>query len=80
MEFLARLRGERARSAGSVLGVFEEVFSPGAHRAREELDRQHEQVVPTPSPGDRLLDEGVVVISLPDPEGPDGATRAQPAP
>ena len=44
------------------MGVFDEIYSPSAARAREHLDRQHEQVMPTPSPGDRLLSEGRVVI------------------
>ena len=43
----------------------DEVFNPGAARAREELERQHEAVIPTPSPGDKLLSEGRVVITLP---------------
>jgi hypothetical protein len=72
MGFLAWLRGGSPRSAGSVLGVFDEVFNPGAHRAREELERQHEHVVPTPSPGDRLLDDGVIVISVPEGEDEKG--------
>jgi len=67
MGFLAWLRRGGAGTAGPALGVFDEVFNPGAYRARQELERQHEQVVPTPSPGDRILDEGVIVIPRPDP-------------
>lgn len=52
-----------ALSAG--LGPVDAVFNPGAARAREELDHQHERVMPTPSPGDRMLDEGVIVIEVP---------------
>lgn len=52
-----------ALSAG--LGSLDAVFNPAAARAREELDQQHERVVPTPSPGDRILDEGVIVIPVP---------------
>ncbi len=59
-------------SAGSALGggfsALDAVFNPGAARAREELDRQNEAVLPTPSPGDRMLDENRIVISLPAPE------------
>ncbi|MDP1877822.1 MAG: hypothetical protein Q8M17_09725 [Actinomycetota bacterium] len=52
-----------AMSAGmAALDVF---VNPAAARAREELDRQHEQVMPTPSPGDRMLDEGRITIVLP---------------
>ena len=50
--------------AGS-FGVLDEVFNPGGARAREELQRQHEAVIPTPSPGDKFLNEGRIVISLP---------------
>ncbi|MDI1288756.1 MAG: hypothetical protein PSX37_02240 [bacterium] len=44
------------------MDVFDEIYSPSAASAREHLDRRHEQVIPTPSPGDRLLSEGRVVI------------------
>lgn len=58
-----------AGSAGGALsgslGALDAVFSPGAARAREELDQQHERVVPTPSPGDRMLEDGVIVIERP---------------
>lgn len=66
MEFLARLRPKDARH-GAVASALDQVFHPGAQRAREEADRQHERVLPTPSPGDRLLDDGVVVIEPPAP-------------
>ena len=52
-----------ALSAG--LGSLDAVFNPAAARAREEWDQQHERVVPVPSPGDRILDEGVIVIEVP---------------
>jgi len=65
MEFLAWLRKGSSGSASGVLGAFEVIYSPAAARAREELDRQHEQVIPTPSPGDRLLSEGRLVIPEP---------------
>ena len=51
-----------ALSAG--LGSIDAVFNPAAARAREELDQQHERVVPVPSPGDRILDDGVIVIEV----------------
>jgi hypothetical protein len=65
VEFLARLRPKD----GSALGLataLDPFFNPEAARAREEIERQHELVIPTPSPGDRLLDEGVAVIERPD--------------
>ena len=49
------------------VSALDAVFNPGAARAREELDQQHERVMPTPSPGDRILDDGVIVIDLPSP-------------
>jgi hypothetical protein len=55
-------------AGGAISGgvsALDAVFNPGAARAREELDQQHERVVPTPSPGDRMLDEGVIVIEQP---------------
>lgn len=58
-------------SGGGVLSggvsALDAVFNPAAARAREELDQQHERVMPTPSPGDRMLDDGVIVIDLPSP-------------
>ena len=61
MEFLARLRPKSGRGAG-VATALDQFFNPAAARAREEGDRQHEHVIPTPSPGDRLLDDGIVEI------------------
>ena len=58
-----------ALSAG--LGWLDAVFNPAAARAREELDQQHERVIPAPSPGDRMLDEGVMVIEVPAGERPE---------
>jgi hypothetical protein len=63
MEFLARLRGKNGTGAG-VATALDQFFSPGAARAREETDRQHELVLPTPSPGDRLLEDGILVLDV----------------
>lgn len=56
-------------SAGSALsagfGAFDVFFNPAAARAREELEQQHERVVPVPSPGDKMLTEGTIVIEVP---------------
>jgi hypothetical protein len=46
----------------SALGSLDEFFHPSAARARELMDSQHERVIPTPSPGDRLLSEGRMII------------------
>ena len=57
-------RAGRAPSMGAAIGALDAVFNPGAARAREEIDAQHERVIPTPSPGDRLLSDGRIVISI----------------
>ncbi len=67
--FIGLSAGAAGSAGGALSGGFsalDAVFNPGAARAREELERQHEAVLPTPSPGDRLLEEGRIVISLPD--------------
>lgn len=64
MGFLARLRAG-AGTAGPSFAVFDEVFHPAAQRAREELEHQNQLCVPTPSPGDRMLEEGVFVLRVP---------------
>lgn len=53
-----------APSMGAAIGALDAVFNPGAARAREERDAQHERVIPTPSPGDRMLHEGRIVIAI----------------
>jgi hypothetical protein len=49
----ARVR--RRGVGGSVLGPFEEIWHPAAHRARIEVEVQQERSAPAPAPGDRLL-------------------------
>lgn len=59
-------RGLGSRGGMSaVLGALDSVFNPGAARAHDEIDEQHQRVIPTPSPGDRMLTEGRVVITRP---------------
>ena len=59
-------RKPRGRTAmGSAFQVMDEVFNPGAARAREELAAQHEHVIPVPSPGDKMLREGHITIRRP---------------
>jgi len=58
--------GESQPAMGAAFGALDQVFNPGAARARELLDAQHERVVATPSPGDRLLDEGRITIARPE--------------
>lgn len=73
MEFLTRLRGKNGAAAGAATAL-DQFFSPGAARAREETDRQHELVMPTPSPGDRLLEDGILVLDVPPTPSPPDAT------
>jgi hypothetical protein len=54
--------GDSHGSTAAALGVLDGIFHPGAARAREHLDAQHELAMPVPTPGDRLLKEGRVVI------------------
>jgi hypothetical protein len=61
LKWLRQGMGASASMSG-VVGAFEELFNPGAARGRQELQEQHERVIPVPSPGDKLLDEGKVVI------------------
>jgi hypothetical protein len=59
------LRGNMGGSAAgmnAMIGALDTFFNPAAARARKELEEQHERVVPIPSPGDKLLTEGKVVI------------------
>jgi hypothetical protein len=52
-------------SMSAALGALDEIFNPGAARSHEELKEHHERVIPTPSPGDRMLTEGRVRIRKP---------------
>lgn len=65
------LRGTSSTSAGGLagaLGVLDDLVNPGAGRAREEMQGANEAVIPAPSPGDRLLRDGRIVIRRrPDP-------------
>lgn len=55
--------GHTMPMAGVMVGVFDELYNPGAVRAHDELRAQHERVLPCPSPGDRMLTEGRVRIT-----------------
>jgi hypothetical protein len=45
-------RGRGRRVGSSVAGPFEEIWHPGAHRARIGIEIQDERRAPIPSPGD----------------------------
>jgi hypothetical protein len=59
------LGGKGRGAVGAMLNGADELWHASAVRGREELELQHQQIVPAPSPGDRLLDQGRAV--LPDP-------------
>lgn len=62
--------GGSAAGMNAMIGALDSVFNPAAARARKELEEQNERVVPIPSPGDRLLTEGKIVIRRPVKEQP----------
>lgn len=67
------LRGSMGGSAAgmnAMIGALDSFFHPAAARAREELKEQHERVIPIPSPGDKLLTDGKIVIRRTPPEPP----------
>jgi hypothetical protein len=46
----------RRRGGGaSLMGPFDEVWHPAAHRTRIEIEVQEERPLPSPLPGDRLV-------------------------
>jgi hypothetical protein len=49
------VRVRRSAGGGAVMGPFEEIWHPAAHRARVETHTQEERPEPAPSPGDRLI-------------------------
>ncbi len=64
LRWMRRGLGERSGAGmNAVVGALDAVYNPGAMRAREYLEQQHQRVVPIPSPGDRLLDERRVVVA-----------------
>ena len=60
--------GTRSAGMGAALAAIDEVLSPGAAKAREQLKGDHERVIPVPSPGDDALKRGSIVIKVPKPD------------
>jgi hypothetical protein len=60
-----RGRGRAHRSTAVAMTGLDEIFHPGAARAREFVEIQHEMVVPLPGAGDQPWDDGTIVIDLP---------------
>ena len=69
LRWLRGTMGGSAAGMNAMIGALDTFFNPAAARAREELKEQHERVIPIPSPGDKLLQEGKLVIRRP-PEPP----------
>lgn len=46
-------RVRRRGVGGEVMGPFEEIWHPAAHRARLEIEVREERMVPLPSPDDQ---------------------------
>lgn len=53
-------------TAGGLGGAFDAVWSPSAHEAGQERDRQTQRTAPAPSPGDppSRIDGGRIVIDI----------------
>jgi hypothetical protein len=62
LTWLRRSMGDSRRGTAAVLGVLDDIWHPGAARAREQLDSQNERVMPSPSPGDKLLKDAKIVV------------------
>lgn len=54
--------GASGGALSGVVGVLEDLYAPGAARARELMDAEHQVAIPVPSPGDRMLSTGRLVV------------------
>ncbi len=61
----AEKRRQWKRAQSSLLGPFDEIWHPAAHRSRLIVEVQAERVEPAPSPGDQPLRDGTIVIRRP---------------
>ncbi len=81
LRWLRGTMGGSAAGMNAMIGALESFFNPAAARARKEVEEQHERVIPIPSPGDKLLAEGKVVIPRTphaQPSKPQSPTEPQP--
>lgn len=65
LDWMLRSMGDSATMMSGVVGALEEAFNPAAAKARKELEAYKEHRVEAPSPGDRILDDGRITITLP---------------
>jgi len=68
LSWMRKSMGGADEAGASALGALEGIFAPAAAKARLDLESRREQVIPVPSPGDRLLADRVLVIKVPKPE------------
>lgn len=73
--WLRRSMRDPGGGMAGALGVLDDIWHPGAIRARERLKGQHERVIPVPSPGDRMLADGTFVVDDHRPGEPRGTGR-----
>ena len=71
LDWLRSSMGGSRGGMSAVLGALDDMVNPGAARAQELLTEQNERVVPVPSPGDRLLNDGKITITLKPEDGAD---------
>jgi len=64
MLWLRENMGDSGPSMGNAMSAMDAFVNPGAQRAREALKQDNERVIQAPTPGDRLLDEQRIVITL----------------
>lgn len=69
--FWSESRSTAAGATAMAFSALDEVFNPGAVRAKEQLKADHERQVPVPSPGEDALRTGSLVIRLPKPASPE---------
>ncbi len=65
--FWSESRTSAAGATAMAFSALDEVFNPGAVRAKEQRKADHERQVPIPSPGEDALRTGSLVIRLPKP-------------
>jgi len=66
LRWMRRHLGGKGRGAfGAMLNGADEMWHATAMRGREELELQHQFTAPAPSPGDRLIEEGHLVVPGP---------------
>ena len=63
-QFWSDSRSTAAGATAMAFSALDEVFNPGAVRAKEQLKADHERQVPVPSPGEDALRTGSLIIRV----------------